>query len=212
MLTYTTGAPADYFRDLNCLKAKDLAASDLEARGRRESRPGRARCGLRELDSASSRMRRIVLREELRDAPGARARARSRPARRGRAARAARAADRGPPSGRSSTRPPPAQAGQARVSTRSRLPRERCRVISIRPNSEIGRIARPRAVAARAPPRSASKSVAAVLGVLHVDEVHDEQTAEVPQPDLPGDLREPPRGSPRRPSPRGPPCRRTGPC
>ena len=45
------------------------------------------------------------------------------------------------------TRPLPEQAGQARVRTRSRLPRERWRVISIRPNSEIGSSARARPVA-----------------------------------------------------------------
>ena len=33
-----------------------------------------------------------------------------------------------------------------------------------------------------------SNDLAAVLGVLHVDEVHDEEPAEVAQPDLPRDL------------------------
>ena len=46
---------------------------------------------------------------------------------------------------------------------------------------------------ARAVPRElrleALEDLAAVLGLLHVDEVDDEQAAEVPQADLPRDLR-----------------------
>ena len=210
VLALTTGSRARLFPDPDVLKDKDLAVQDLEARGARRPRPGAAPGALRAPSSASASS--VGSSSATSCATAGRTRTRTVSPAEKRLGGDSSARRRSSATVTSVlTRPLPEQAGQARVSTRSRLPRERCRVISIRPNSEICST-RVRARSRASSSSNRSKSFAAVLGVLHVDEVHDEQTAEVAQPDLAGHLRRPPRGSSRRPCPRGPPCRRTGPC
>ena len=85
------------------------------------------------------------------------------------------------------TRPVPWQVGHASVMLCRWLCRTRWRVISIRPSSLTGERLRARAVAAEVRAQLLKHLVAVRLR-LHVDEVADDDAADVAQAELPRDL------------------------
>ena len=108
------------------------------------------------------------------------------------------------------TRPVPAQVGQSVVIECQSEGRTRCRVISIRPSSHTANAL----VRARSRPRCVRSSWSTLSRLdlrLHVDEVADDDAADVAQPDLARDLA---RGLEVRPEDRllrDPSCRCSGP-
>ena len=85
------------------------------------------------------------------------------------------------------TNPVPRQCGQSGKMLRFETGRMRCRVISMMPNCEMRRIL-VRARSRRTASRSASSTLRRCFSLAHVDEVVDDDAAEVAQPQLPGDL------------------------